>query len=59
MLDDLLTQSKKSNEPDLLIPDMAEQKRIVTELKRLEESGELTPEILEEFLTGKRTKAQD
>ncbi|SMY34349.1 hypothetical protein PMAL9190_01624 [Photobacterium malacitanum] len=41
-------------EPELPIPSIDEQKKIVAELKRLEESGELTPEILQAFMTGER-----
>ncbi|OBU44111.1 ATPase [Photobacterium damselae] len=41
-------------EPELPIPTLEEQKKIVAELKRLEESGELTPEILHAFMTGER-----
>lgn len=41
-------------EPELPVPSLEEQKRIVAELKRLEDAGELTPEILEAFMTGKR-----
>lgn len=46
-------------EPELPIPSIEEQKRIVAELKRLEDAGELTPEILEEYMTGKRKLEQD
>ncbi|OAN11524.1 ATPase [Photobacterium jeanii] len=45
-------------EPELPIPSVEEQKAIVAELKRLEEAGELTPEILSEFMTGKRKPEQ-
>lgn len=31
------------------LPTIEEQKRIAAELKKLEEAGELTPEILEEY----------
>ncbi|MGF1758555.1 ATPase [Photobacterium sagamiensis] len=57
MQDDLnlINQDEIEKEPELPIPSMEEQKRIVAELKRLEEAGELTPEILEEFMTGKRS----
>ena len=57
MQDDLnlINQDEIDKEPELPIPSMEEQKRIVAELKRLEEAGELTPEILEEFMTGKRS----
>lgn len=41
-------------EPELPIPELDEQKKIVAELKRLEEAGELTPEILHAFMTGER-----
>ncbi|WP_318453855.1 ATPase [Photobacterium leiognathi] len=41
-------------ELELPIPEIDEQKKIVAELKRLEEAGELTPEILHAFMTGER-----
>lgn len=41
-------------EPELPIPELDEQKKIVAELKRLEAAGELTPEILQAFMTGER-----
>ncbi|ARR50868.1 ATPase [Photobacterium damselae subsp. damselae] len=41
-------------EPELPIPTLEEQKKIVAELKRLEDAGELTPEILHAFMTGER-----
>ncbi|MDX1302173.1 ATPase [Photobacterium sp.] len=57
MQDDLnlINQDEVNKEPELPIPSIEEQKRIVAELKRLEDAGELTPEILEEFMTGKRS----
>ena len=55
MLDNLSIPEDINKEPELAIPSIDEQKRIVEELKRLEEAGELTPELLEEFMTGKRT----
>ncbi|MDV5167908.1 ATPase [Photobacterium rosenbergii] len=55
MLDNLSIPEDIKKEPELAIPSIDEQKRIVEELKRLEEAGELTPELLEEFMTGKRT----
>lgn len=58
MLDNLSIPEDIEKEPELAIPSIDEQKRIVEELKRLEEAGELTPEILEEFMTGKRTASQ-
>lgn len=54
MIDDLNIPEDIEKEPELPLPSMEEQQRIVQELKRLEEAGELTPEILEEFMTGKR-----
>ncbi|PSW20598.1 ATPase [Photobacterium sanctipauli] len=59
MLENLSIPEGIEQEPELAIPSIDEQKRIVEELKRLEEAGELTPEILEEFMTGKRTLAAD
>lgn len=47
-LENLLANAPKS-EPDLPLPSMEEQKRIVAKLKALEEKGELTPEILEAY----------
>jgi hypothetical protein len=41
-------------EPELPIPSIDDQKKIVAELKRLEAAGELTPEILHAFMTGER-----
>ncbi|KHT65645.1 ATPase [Photobacterium gaetbulicola] len=55
MLDNLSIPEDIKKEPELAIPSIEEQKRIVEELKRLEEAGELTPEVLEAFMTGKRT----
>ncbi|MEE1673777.1 ATPase [Agarivorans aestuarii] len=54
MLDNLNIPEGIEKEPELPVPSMEEQKKIVAELKRLEEAGKLTPEILEEFMTGKR-----
>ncbi|MDO6683924.1 MULTISPECIES: ATPase [unclassified Agarivorans] len=54
MLDNLSIPEGIEKEPELPVPSMEDQKKIVAELKRLEEAGELTPEILEEFMTGKR-----
>ncbi|BEU04523.1 hypothetical protein OAG1_33230 [Agarivorans sp. OAG1] len=54
MLDNLNIPEGIEKEPELPVPSMEEQKKIVAELKRLEEAGELTPEVLEEFMTGKR-----
>lgn len=38
---------QESEKPEVAFPSMDEQKAIVAELKRLEEAGELTPEVLE------------
>ncbi|GGB06096.1 MULTISPECIES: hypothetical protein [Agarivorans] len=54
MLDNLQIPEGIKQEPELPVPSIEEQKKVVAELKRLEEAGELTPEILEEFMTGKR-----
>ncbi|MDO6762426.1 ATPase [Agarivorans sp. 1_MG-2023] len=54
MLDNLSIPEGIEKEPELPVPSMEDQKKIVAELKRLEEAGKLTPEILEEFMTGKR-----
>ncbi|WP_432451974.1 MULTISPECIES: ATPase [unclassified Agarivorans] len=54
MLDNLKIPENIEQEPELPIPSIEEQKKIVAELKRLEEAGELTPEILEAYMTGKR-----
>ncbi len=52
MLDNLINQEELEKEPDLPIPSLDQQKMIVAELKRLEALGELTPEILNAFMTG-------
>lgn len=38
-----------SDEPEVALPSLEEQKAIAAELKKLEEAGELTPEILEKY----------
>ena len=38
-----------SDEPEVALPTIEEQKVIAAELKRLEEAGELTPEVLEQY----------
>jgi restriction endonuclease S subunit len=38
-----------SDEPEVKLPSMEEQKEIAAKLKELEEKGELTPEVLEQF----------
>ncbi|MDN3697140.1 MULTISPECIES: hypothetical protein [Vibrio] len=37
-----------SNEPEVKLPSLEEQKAVVAELKRLEAEGKLTPEVLEQ-----------
>ena len=37
------------DEPEVGLPTIEEQKVIAAELKRLEEAGELTPEVLEQY----------
>nr|WP_152820901.1 restriction endonuclease subunit S [Vibrio sp. B1Z05] len=37
------------DEPEEKLPSIEEQKKIAAELKKLEEAGELTPEILEQY----------
>ncbi|MGF1692548.1 ATPase [Photobacterium kagoshimensis] len=55
MLDNLSIDPEAiKKEPELPIPSLEEQQAIVAELKRLEDAGELTPEILSDFMTGKR-----
>ncbi len=36
-------------EPEVKLPSLEEQKAIVAELKKLEEQGQLTPEVLEQY----------
>ncbi|MGF1727585.1 ATPase [Photobacterium nomapromontoriensis] len=55
MLDNLSIPDDIAKEPELPIPSIDEQKRIVEELKRLEEAGELTAELLEAFMTGQHS----
>ncbi|MER2498921.1 restriction endonuclease subunit S [Vibrio neptunius] len=38
-----------SDELEVALPSLEEQKAIAAELKKLEEAGELTPEILEQY----------
>ncbi|GAL02410.1 hypothetical protein JCM19237_5303 [Photobacterium aphoticum] len=54
MLDNLSIPEDIEKEPELPLPSLEDQKRIVEELKRLEEAGELTPEVLEAFMIGAR-----
>ena len=44
-LQDMVQQ--ESDKPEVALPSIEEQKAIVAELKRLEEAGELMPEILD------------
>ncbi len=50
----LVNDADIEKEPDLPVPSLEEQQKIVKELKRLEEAGELTPEILEAYMTGQK-----
>ncbi|MGF1688538.1 ATPase [Photobacterium japonica] len=59
MLDNLSIPDDIQKEPELPLPSLDDQKRIVEELKRLEAAGELTPEVLEAFMTGNRKPAAD
>ncbi|MGF1908772.1 restriction endonuclease subunit S [Vibrio kasasachensis] len=45
------------NEPEVALPSIEEQKAIAAELKRLEEAGELTPEVLEQYFGQFYTKS--
>ncbi|KJY84572.1 chromosome partitioning protein ParA [Vibrio galatheae] len=38
-----------SNEPEVALPSIEEQKAIAAELKQLEAEGKLTPEVLEQY----------
>ncbi|MGF1696586.1 restriction endonuclease subunit S [Vibrio kyushuensis] len=38
---------QSADEPEVTLPSLDEQKAVVAELKKLEEEGKLTPEILE------------
>ena len=59
MLDNLSIPDDIQKEPELPLPSLDDQKRIVEELKRLEAAGELTPEVLEAFMTGNRKPSAD
>ncbi|CAM3066871.1 restriction endonuclease subunit S [Vibrio rarus] len=37
------------DQPEQQLPSIEEQKQIAAELKKLEEAGELTPEVLEQY----------
>lgn len=41
-------QAMGNDEPEVALPSMEEQQKIVAELKKLEAEGKLTPEIMEE-----------
>lgn len=47
-----------ANSPEEKLPTLDEQKQIVAELKRLEEEGKLTPEVLEHYF-GRFNKEND
>ena len=38
-----------NDEPEVALPSLEEQKMIAAELKKLEQAGELTPEVLERY----------
>ncbi|MBU2899150.1 restriction endonuclease subunit S [Vibrio hepatarius] len=38
-----------ADEPEVPLPSLEEQQSVVAELKKLEEAGELTPEILKKY----------
>jgi restriction endonuclease S subunit len=42
-------QLEMGDEPEVKLPTLDEQKQIAAELKKLEEAGELTPEVLEQY----------
>ncbi|MGL6260844.1 restriction endonuclease subunit S [Vibrio sp. WXL103] len=44
-----LMSQEMGDEPEVKLPTMEEQKQIAAELKKLEEEGKLTPEVLEEY----------
>ena len=44
-----LMSQQISEEPEVALPSIDEQKKIAAELKRLEAAGELTPEVLEQY----------
>nr|WP_086940855.1 ATPase [Thaumasiovibrio occultus] len=54
---DLLNQIGAGAEKEAELPERSieEQRKIVAELKRLEEAGELTPELLQAYMTGEKT----
>lgn len=55
----LLNMEGIEKEPELPVPSLDAQKKIVATLKALEEKGELTPEILEAFMTGTHPSLQE
>ena len=52
-LNEIIDKAPKS-EPDIPLPSLEEQQRIVAELKAIEAKGELTPEILEQYFGAKK-----
>ncbi|OBT09473.1 chromosome partitioning protein ParA [Vibrio sp. UCD-FRSSP16_10] len=41
--------AEAEDQPEQQLPSIEEQKQIAAELKKLEEAGELTPEVLEQY----------
>ncbi|WP_087016822.1 ATPase [Thaumasiovibrio subtropicus] len=50
----LVDEIEVEKEPELPIPSLEDQAKIVAELKKLEEAGELTPELLHAYMTGEK-----
>ena len=44
-----MISQEASQEPEVKLPSLDEQKEIVAELKKLEAEGKLTPEVLEQY----------
>ncbi|EGR1890532.1 restriction endonuclease subunit S [Vibrio vulnificus] len=44
-----MMSEEASQEPEVKLPSIEEQKQIAAELKRLEAEGKLTPEVLEHY----------
>ncbi len=44
-------QLEGEGEPEVKLPTLEEQKKIVAELKQLEDEGKLTPEVLEYYFS--------
>ncbi|HHP0462258.1 TPA: restriction endonuclease subunit S [Vibrio harveyi] len=44
-----LISQEAGDEPEVKLPSLEEQQKIVAELKKLEAEGKLTPEVLEQY----------